>query len=86
MRARVPIYCAVSWTSLVSLKAAFWIEPLLDVYEVGLECFRYQMTLTNFLGIYYLRLLSASHQLHWGRARSHNPYAWSQTGGTPMAP
>ncbi len=31
----VPIYSAASWTSLVSLKAAFWIDPFRDVYEVS---------------------------------------------------
>lgn len=30
----IPIYCAASFASLVSLKAAFWIEPFKDVYEV----------------------------------------------------
>ena len=30
----VPIYSIASWTSLVSLKASFWIDPFRDVYEV----------------------------------------------------
>lgn len=32
----VPIYCAASWASLISLKVAFWIDPFRDVYEVRL--------------------------------------------------
>jgi hypothetical protein len=31
---RVPIYSISSWLSLVSLKAAFWVDPIRDVYEV----------------------------------------------------
>jgi hypothetical protein len=32
----VPIYSVSSWASLVSLKAAFWIGPFRDVYEVSM--------------------------------------------------
>lgn len=31
---RVPIYSATSWASIMSLKAAFWLDPLRDIYEV----------------------------------------------------
>lgn len=31
----VPIYSASSWASIVSLKAAFYLDPLRDIYEVS---------------------------------------------------
>lgn len=31
---RVPIYAAASWTSIVSLKAAQFLDPIRDIYEV----------------------------------------------------
>lgn len=31
---RVPIYAASSWTSIVSLKAAQFLDPIRDIYEV----------------------------------------------------
>jgi hypothetical protein len=30
----VPIYSAASWASIMSLAAAFYLDPLRDVYEV----------------------------------------------------
>ncbi|KAL4898035.1 organic solute transporter Ostalpha-domain-containing protein [Aspergillus ambiguus] len=36
----VPIYAAASWTSIVSLKASLWLDPVRDIYEL----------LINFLG------------------------------------
>ncbi|EAU38082.1 conserved hypothetical protein [Aspergillus terreus NIH2624] len=36
----VPIYAAASWTSIVSLKASLWLDPIRDIYEL----------LINFLG------------------------------------
>lgn len=33
---RVPIYSASSYASLMSQTAAFYIDPLRDIYEVGL--------------------------------------------------
>jgi hypothetical protein len=35
-RYRVPIYSLSSWSSIVSLKAAMFVDPIRDVYEVQL--------------------------------------------------
>ncbi|KAF2279288.1 DUF300-domain-containing protein [Westerdykella ornata] len=45
----VPIYSASSWASLVSLKAAFWIGPLRDVYE-AFTIYTFFQLLINFIG------------------------------------
>lgn len=34
IKPRVPIYAASSWTSIVSLKAAQFLDPIRDIYEV----------------------------------------------------
>lgn len=34
----VPIYSISSWCSLVSLKVAFYVDPIRDIYEVSLPC------------------------------------------------
>ncbi|KAJ5387495.1 Organic solute transporter Ost-alpha, partial [Penicillium cosmopolitanum] len=33
----VPIYAASSWTSIISLRAAQFLDPIRDIYEVGLH-------------------------------------------------
>lgn len=45
----VPIYSASSWTSIVSLKAAFYLDPLRDVYE-AFTIYTFLQLLVNFLG------------------------------------
>ncbi|KAF2193290.1 DUF300-domain-containing protein [Zopfia rhizophila CBS 207.26] len=45
----VPIYSAASWASLVSLRAAFWIEPFRDVYE-AFTLYTFFQLLINFIG------------------------------------
>ena len=35
LRTRVPIYSAASYASLMSQTAAFYLDPLRDIYEVG---------------------------------------------------
>jgi hypothetical protein len=35
MRNRVPIYAASSWASLMSQSAAFYLDPIRDIYEVS---------------------------------------------------
>lgn len=45
----IPIYCAASFASLVSLKAAFWIEPFKDVYE-AFTIYAFTQLLINFIG------------------------------------
>ena len=32
---RVPIYAASSWASIMSQDAAFYLDPLRDIYEVS---------------------------------------------------
>jgi Organic solute transporter Ostalpha len=34
---RVPIYSLSSWSSIVSLKAAMFVDPIRDVYEVRID-------------------------------------------------
>lgn len=34
LRVRVPIYSASSWASIMSQDAAFYLDPLRDIYEV----------------------------------------------------
>ncbi|KAJ5496038.1 Transmembrane protein [Penicillium diatomitis] len=36
IKLRVPIYAASSWTSIVSLKAAQFLDPIRDIYERGI--------------------------------------------------
>lgn len=45
----VPIYSASSWASIVSLKAAFYLDPLRDVYE-AFTIYTFLQLLVNFLG------------------------------------
>jgi Organic solute transporter Ostalpha len=46
---RVPIYSIASWVSLISLKAANFIDPFRDVYE-AFTIYTFVQLLTNFLG------------------------------------
>ncbi|RVX75716.1 hypothetical protein B0A52_00072 [Exophiala mesophila] len=45
----VPIYAASSWASIVSLKAAFYLDPLRDIYE-AFTIYTFLQLLVNFLG------------------------------------
>ncbi|KAL1305382.1 hypothetical protein AAFC00_002275 [Neodothiora populina] len=45
----VPIYCAASWASLISMRVAFWIDPFRDVYE-AFTLYAFFQLLINFLG------------------------------------
>ncbi|KAE8414862.1 DUF300-domain-containing protein [Aspergillus pseudocaelatus] len=45
----VPIYAAASWTSIVSLKASLWLDPVRDVYE-AFTIYTFFQLLINFLG------------------------------------
>jgi hypothetical protein len=45
----VPIYSAASWASVVSLKAAFYLDPLRDIYE-AFTIYTFLQLLVNFLG------------------------------------
>jgi hypothetical protein len=45
----VPIFSIASWASLTSLRVAFWIDPLRDVYEAFVLYTFFQL-LISFLG------------------------------------
>lgn len=45
----VPIYAAASWASIVSLRAAFYLDPLRDIYE-AFTIYTFLQLLVNFLG------------------------------------
>lgn len=45
----VPIYAASSWGSLMSLKAAFWLDPIRDIYE-AFTIYTFLQLLINFIG------------------------------------
>ncbi|RMZ81315.1 hypothetical protein DV737_g2606, partial [Chaetothyriales sp. CBS 132003] len=45
----VPLYSAASWASVVSLEAAFYLDPLRDIYE-AFTIYTFLQLLVNFLG------------------------------------
>ena len=45
----VPIYSAASWASVVSIRAAFYLDPLRDIYE-AFTIYTFLQLLVNFLG------------------------------------
>jgi hypothetical protein len=45
----VPIYAASSWASVVSLQAAFYLDPLRDIYE-AFTIYTFLQLLVNFIG------------------------------------
>ena len=45
----VPIYSASSWASIVSLDAAFWLDPVRDIYE-AFTIYTFFQLLINYLG------------------------------------
>jgi Organic solute transporter Ostalpha len=45
----VPIYAASSWGSIMSLKAAFWLDPIRDIYE-AFTIYTFLQLLINFIG------------------------------------
>ena len=45
----VPIYSAASWASVVSLMAAFYLDPLRDIYE-AFTIYTFLQLLVNFMG------------------------------------
>ena len=77
---RVPIYSASSYASLMSQTAAFYIDPLRDIYEVNdmhpLVLATLKLRITGFHNIH---LLPTSHQLPRWRALAHRNDAWKTT-------
>ncbi|KAB5540388.1 organic solute transporter Ostalpha-domain-containing protein [Coniochaeta sp. 2T2.1] len=45
----VPIYSISSWSSMISLKAAFWLNPIRDIYE-AFTIYTFFQLLINYLG------------------------------------
>lgn len=44
---RVPIYAASSWASIISLNAAFYLDPIRDIYEASSASSNISSTLTD---------------------------------------
>jgi hypothetical protein len=44
----VPIYSIASWSSMISLKAAFWLDPIRDIYE-AFTIYTFFQLLINYL-------------------------------------
>lgn len=85
----VPIYSASSWASIMSQTAAFYLDPLRDIYEVSTKS---KITLNpgcmanGTPGIHDIYLLPAPHQLPRRRALPHNNDARPPTRKPPLAP
>lgn len=78
---RVPIYSASSWASIMSQDAAFYLDPLRDIYEVSHAIHevaesRYIWPLTNISGFHDIYFLPTPNQLPRRRAFTHYYDAW----------
>jgi hypothetical protein len=80
---RVPIYAASSWASLVSLTASAYVEPLRDVYEVGISSL--SLSATDDAGLHHLHIPATPHQLHRRRARPDHPHDRPSARIAPLA-
>lgn len=88
-RVRVPIYSASSWASIMSQDAAFYLDPLRDIYEVPCAKLRGWRSLDGLiiaLGIHHLHIFPTSHQFSWRRTLSHHNDAWKTACASPLAP
>jgi hypothetical protein len=56
MSNRVPIYAISSWSSMIDLRVAFYVDPIRDIYEVGFLLLSLRIWLTN-SGFYNLHVL-----------------------------
>lgn len=81
---RVPIYSISSWTSILSIKVASFVEPVRDVYEVCLHTMPPGLPADS-IGIYNLYLLPAAHQLSRWRKSLDNYDAWPRASASFMA-
>ena len=81
----MPIYSLSSWSSIISLKAAMFVDPIRDIYEVGPYPYMFEMTPT-LSGFYNLHILSTPYQLYRRRKSVDHFDAWSRTGPPSMAP
>ena len=70
----------------MSLTAAFYLDPVRDIYEVEqLDLAFGNVMYLQHLGIYHLYLSSASHQLSRGRTFAHRHDAGPSTRPSPLA-
>ena len=76
---RVPIYSISSWSSIMSLKVAMWVDPIRDVYEVRQFSHLNLQTLI-LLGFHNIYLLPAPNQLPRRRASLDNHGPWPSAG------
>lgn len=82
---RVPVYSASSWASIMSLKAAFWLDPLRDVYEVSGRMQLRVRRLNSCIGFHNLYIRAASDQLPWWRTIPYHHDAWPPTSPSSLA-
>lgn len=82
---RVPIYALSSWASMVSLKVAFWVDPIRDIYEVSITLTNNPYNTKRLLGLHDLYILSTIDKLHWWRTSTNHFDAWKRTRSPPVA-
>lgn len=81
---RVPIYSASSWASMMSLTAAFYVEPIRDIYEASFSGSRTRLSFStdmslDLIGLHHIYFLPTSDQLYrWRTFADHND-AWPST-------
>lgn len=69
----------------MSLKAAFWLDPIRDIYEASYIVAGIEAQLITNTGIYDLYLPATAHQFHRRRKIIDNLDAWPPTRSTPVA-
>ena len=71
----------------MSQDAAFYLDPLRDIYEVlPAQADDQVIRLTVALGIHHIHISPTSHQLSWRRAFSHHHDARKAAYSSPLAP
>lgn len=86
MQSRVPIYSIASWSSIISLKAAMFFDPIRDIYEVGGSPCLHLQTLMTLLGFHDLYILPTFDKLSRGGESLDNYDAWSGARPSLVAP
>lgn len=86
----VPIYAIASFISLFSLEAAFVIDAIRDIYEVGRAYWKHLLIVIEvadqgiFIGICDLLLLQSSFILPRRRKIAVDSVAWPTSENTPV--
>lgn len=81
---RVPIYSISSWSSIISLKIAMFVDPIRDIYEVVQTIHPRGQRLTG-VGFHYLYFLPTLDQLPRRGASSDNYDAWARASAPSLA-